>query len=432
MDNLNQIRHKADELIKAKNFDKALLSIEEVWLNHPDKIEEWDVWRYTITLKNLKRYEESLKICQKYADIYPNNESINNVHAWCLFYLKIRKNDSSNLEQEAQKIKKLASVNKPYTAYVPTAYAVLKGITNDIQFPAEKVLEWTTNLDFDQLSEQTYSFKQKGKNIEVASQKEYFLLWHTKALYFSEKYHECIDFAKSALKRLQKFHYSNDVWLKRLIAMSHHKLENYDDALDAYRELLNLKSEWFIHKEFAEIYFEMNELELAFKHAITSVENNIPLDKKVSAILLLAEILHEQGLFELSLKHYLLVYLIRKQNDWKIDKQLITLLKDNHLLDNNPEISYVKNKLSGYWQSQTTNTQEIYTGMIHNILSHGNAGFIKADKKSYYFKISDFKSADKYLNINQKVSFNLKEGFDKKKQIKTLNAVNVTAELTSK
>ena len=425
MEELNKIRKDIDGLIKGKNFEESLELISQIWQNHPNDITEWDVWRYAISLKNLKRYDEALQLCKKYANIYPKNESINNVYAWCIFYLKIRKKDNPHIIDDAHLIQKLASKNKPYTAYIPTAYAILKQITNDPVFPAEEVLEWTNELDFDNLSEQTYSFKQKGKKIEIASQKEYFLMWHIKALFFSEQYADCIQFANSVFDKISKFHYDNDIWVQRLIAMSYHQLKNYEEAIEVYKNILSKKNEWFLHKEIAELYFEMNQFDLAFKDAIIAVENNIPLEKKVSAILLLARILYKQELQDLSLKHYLLVYLIRQHNNWKIDKKLLSLLNDNHLLDNNPELNYVHKTLSEYWQSQTVNTHEVLTGVIHNILGHGNAGFIKADDKSYYFKVSDFKSDAKYFNVKQKVSFNLKEGFDKKKQIKTMNAVNV-------
>lgn len=425
MESLNELRKVADDLIRAKNFTDVPFYMEKIWTNYKEQINEWDVWRYAISLKNLKRYEEALRICQKYAKIFPDNESINNVHAWCIFYLKIRKKENPDFIKDALQIKKLASVNKQYTAYVPTAYAVLKVITEDIHFPAKDVLEWTSDLGFDQLSEQVYTFKQKGKNIEIASQKEYFMVWHAKALFFNEQYPACIDFVNSVLGKLQKFHYSNDVWLKRLIAMSYQRLEKYNEAVDIYRNLLTVKNEWFMHKEIAELFFELNQLDLAFKHSIISVDNNVPLEKKISAIYLLANILDAQDMYELAMKHYLLVYLIRKKNNWIIDKELLNLLKDNKMLENNHDLNYIKKLLADYWISQNSSTYEVFTGVIQNMLSHGNAGFIKSDNKSYYFKISDYKSDVKDLRVNQKVSFGLQEGFDKKKQTKTLNAINV-------
>ena len=83
-----------------------------------------------------------------------------------------------------------------------------------------------------------------------------------------QQYQECFEVSKQALEAFEKFHYSNDIWFARRIALSKKFLGNSTDALNELLLVLKRKREWFIQSEVAEIYKENGDFDTAFKYAI--------------------------------------------------------------------------------------------------------------------------------------------------------------------
>ena len=65
--------------------------------------------------------------------------------------------------------------------------------------------------------------------------------------------------------------------------------------------------------------------------------------------------------------------------------------------------------------------------MIEKILEGNAAGFVKTSEgKQYYFSMREAKSLKHKVVVGCPVSFDLEDGFDKKKQVATKNAVRLT------
>ena len=116
-----------------------------------------------------------------------------------------------------------------------------------------------------------------------------------KAFFELDRPQDCINCCQEALGAFTKFHYDNDIWFKRLIALSNAKLSNFDEAISQLKELLKKKNEWFIQKEIAELYLQVNNIEEAEKFAVDSALNFGDADKKLNLFLLLVNILQKQG-----------------------------------------------------------------------------------------------------------------------------------------
>ena len=88
----------------------------------------------------------------------------------------------------------------------------------------------------------------------------------------------------------------------------------------------------------------------------------------------------------------------------------------------------IEKELHELWEEYKYQNQELKTGTIVSILANGKAGFI--DDGSYndniYFNMYEFKGDKKLAKKGQFVSFYEAEGFDKKKNKKVINAVNVS------
>ncbi|QED36694.1 hypothetical protein FK178_02730 [Antarcticibacterium arcticum] len=238
--------------------------------------------------------------------------------------------------------------------------------------------------------------KGQSKDMELASDFENWYAYKTKALMKLGQWEECFNTSKEALETIEKFHYSNDIWISRRIALSKKNLGNTDDTINELESILKKKKEWFIQKELAELYLEKNETEKAFKFSIEAINNFGPLEFKVDLLFLMGQIHQKKNESELAFKHFTLSKLIRVQEGWNIPQKLYNELSGS----SDPEIpisdfNKVKSELKRYWKSfDNTKDSKSYghlKGMIVRILNdndRGKDGFLENKGKEMYFSVS--------------------------------------------
>ena len=211
-------------------------------------------------------------------------------------------------------------------------------------------------VSIDQLDTEcrTIEVERKGvkKPMELASSKEDWYAIKTKALFETQHYQECFELSKIALESFEKFHYSNDVWFARRIALSKKHLGNSADALNELLLILRRKKEWFIQNEVAQIYKENGDNEKAFKFAISAINNFGDLEYKVGLLVLIAELLALKDEKELSFKHYSLSKLLRLQEEWNVPNSVSSALGqftfEQITIEKLPDL---KRELKKYWSS---------------------------------------------------------------------------------
>lgn len=276
----------------------------------------------------------------------------------------------------------------------------------------------------------TIEVERKGekKPMELASSKEDWYAVKTKALFETEHYQECFELSKKALESFEKFHYSNEVWFARRIALSKKHLGNSSDALNELLQILRRKKEWFIQNEVAQIYKENGDNEKAFKFAISAINNFGDLEYKVGLLVLIAELLELKEEKELSFKHYSLSKLLRQQEEWSVPNSISLALAQFSFepitIEKLPDL---KRELKKYWSSfnpqqnaPRQNTTQRLTGKIDRILHNdekGADGFIKYDgNKSVYFRVNTTEEIIKKITIGLEVEFKILPATDDKKE----------------
>ena len=255
------------------------------------------------------------------------------------------------------------------------------------------------------------------KPMELASDKENWYAFKTKALFETQQYQECFEISKQALEAFEKFHYSNEVWFARRIALSKKYLGSSTDALNELLLVLRRKREWFIQSEVAEIYKENGNFDQAFKYAIDAINNFGDLEYKVGLLVLIAEILEKKQEKDLSFKHYMLSKLLRQQEGWNVPQSVESALQNLGFPQISLEqISNLKKELRNYWNTfkaqqvkPTAHNNQQQTGRIDKILHNdekGADGFIKYDNnKSVYFRVNATDELIKILNVGLEVKF---------------------------
>lgn len=261
--------------------------------------------------------------------------------------------------------------------------------------------------------------KGEKRPMELASDQENWYAFKTKALFETQQYQECFELSKKALEAFKRFHYSNEVWFARRIALSKKQLGNSTEALNELLQVLRRKKEWFIQSEVAEIYKENGDFDNAFNFAIEAMNNFGDLEYKVGLLVLIAELLEKKQEKELSFKHYMLSKLLRQQEEWRVPQALDFALQSlNYSQIPLDQLPNLKMELRNYWNSfkpqqrkLTGNNNIQLIGKIDKILHNnekGADGFIKYDKsKSAYFKIYPTDELTKKISVGFEVIFNI-------------------------
>ena len=254
--------------------------------------------------------------------------------------------------------------------------------------------------------------KGKMKDMELASDKESWFAYKTKALFKLENWAQCFELSKVALDSFKVFHYSNEIWFARRIALCKKNLGNPSEAIAELLAILNKKKEWFIQTEVAQLYLEANDIENAFKYAIQAVTNWGDLEFKVELLSLLGKILRLKNDNELAFKHYSLSKFLRQKEGWKVNQELIEKLEAFDYPEiPADDISKLKSELKNYWS--TLGTME---GVILKILhdnERGKDGFLKCNNTEHYFSVSGNSDLTPKIETNTKVLFQLIETGEK-------------------
>ncbi|WP_303295491.1 hypothetical protein [Methanobrevibacter woesei] len=354
-----------------------------------------------------KKHDEAEKIYKTAYDGDPEAFTIwdRRFYAWALYHLHI-KNPSS--EEELVKSCELISellIQEDTNKVKVCAYttSMLK-IINYFKDNAYECLKWLDMLNPKLLNSNPKSINKNGRISKFYSDKEKWYSLKTKHLLDMGEYEETIKFADEALNELDEFVNNSDIWFKWRIAIANKELDNYDVALKYLEEIINSKNDWFILKELAEIYSLTDDYDSALKYAIDAALAKGDIKYKINLYRLLDEIF------------------IAKDMDEDSDK----IIKLIEAIEDDENFVEIEKELKERWVEIKFNNQQRSYGTISNILGHGKAGFINADDgESYYFNIYEIQGGKSKVKEGDYVSFFLEESFDKKKNKKTLNAVNI-------
>jgi len=283
----------------------------------------------------------------------------------------------------------------------------------------------------------TIEVERKGikKPMELASSQEVWYAIKSKALMKLERYEECYAVSVTALEKFTKFHYSNDVWFARRIALSKKYMGDVSQAIKELEVVLKRKREWFVLKELSELHKESGEIERSFSYAIDAINGFGGIEFKVELLYLMGELLLLKKEDELAYKHFSLSYMIRVREEWKVPEKLNYIF---HKLEKNvlPVENYntLLDELKKYWNSFSSKSNDSvrFVGKIDKILNNndkGANGFLKYDgNKSVYFTVRNTDPIINSLNLGLEVEFEYVPPADGKKDIaiklKILKGIN--------
>jgi tetratricopeptide (TPR) repeat protein len=425
------IRQQAQMLFVEKNYKDALPLVQALWEGYPESCDKWDAWRYAFCAKQLKDYRKALAVCREVYPKYGDFDMIKNVYAWSVYYLEINRekiDDEDTFFRAGNGILKLSKQDDVYSPYTMTVFKTLNYLSEKSIYPANKILEWTEKLNPAQLDGKPFAFTDKtGTNREIASQKEQYYMYRTRALLEKGDFEECIKLCKEALSVFEHLHYNNEIWFEWRVALCYEGLGKLDEALQRMQTLLSRKNEWYIHKEIAQIYLKQEKYKQSLQHAVDSALCFGDANKKLRLFRMMADLLFKLNKPSEAKLHLEYIYRLRQDCGYPADMGLMQLTSELQMnISSTVSMKEFERRIVKVWNGLKYEDKVLHSGKIKSLLPDGKAGFVESNNgKSYYFKTNQFKGKPQ---VGLKVVFYLEEGFDAKKNRKTMNAVNVTKE----
>jgi tetratricopeptide (TPR) repeat protein len=282
------------------------------------------------------------------------------------------------------------------------------------------VVEVCTAIDYTLLSKECSKMEvqQRGqtRQIELASDLENYYAYKSKALLKLGNTQECLSVVNEGLATVEKFHYNNDAWLARRMALCLKAQGNYTQAIFEIQLILSRKDEWFIRKELAELLFETGALNEAIPMAASAMTMHGDLEYKIGLLYQMGCMLMQQGDHERAALHFQLSYLVRQSQGWSIPDMITqAMLSCREYLRTNATVEDLFAHLKLFWQSfapaeQASGTDRL-EGSIQKILhqnERGVNGFITyAEGQTIYFTMPVHHPAASTVKVGMEVSFSI-------------------------
>lgn len=380
----------------------------------------------------VKKYQESLEIYESLEESGVEFAKIDkDTYAWDLYFARIK--DSLSIDELEESTKKLINISFqadnskasrpcPYTLSV---MKLMKTYTEKEQYL--DVLRWASKLKGELLSNKHFK---PNADITMNSNKENYYLQTTKALLAIEKYDETIKYCQDALVNIPRFNNDNDIWFKLRIAKSYKELGEYDSSIEFLKDIMKTKHDWYLSRDMAENYYHKEDYDESLRWAAKAIlARDGKLESKVKLFSLVGYILESKGFEDEAIINKYMYYVIRNAKEWSIEDELKDLLSNYGLDLDNKDFNSLFKEYENMWISLKYFGQERQYGVIDKVLSHGKAGFIKANGQSYYFNTYEFMDDKSYIYEGTEVSFYLEDAYDKSKDKMVKNAVNIYCEM---
>ena len=428
---------QAKELRQNKKFEEAVALYSTLYDDESTVFNNWDVWGYVHCLKNNGQLDKSIELSEKYIEEFPDFDMLRNNLVWAYFDKYIRHFNPDTIDGVEKALNRIYELNGQLVmnehSEIPCPFTI--GVFKVLRhyrrpnFNLFKTRYWIDKIDPEKLSKQEQTMEQNGLERKLASDYEKYYSSLISLQFGEGDFEKCIESADFALKTISNLHYNNSSWFKRRMALSYFELGNLEKAEEILRSIDKVGNDkWFIEYELSQIYFEQGDYGKALEFALKAAKNFGEDLMKVNLYTHLARIFYKQDKLDYAKVHAELVIAIKAENGSKLDskqEKLVSFFK----LDTTADISIVNQKklVEEIWNKLVYEGQDKHYGVITKILPNGKAGFITLNDslESYFFSFQSIKRGRKFAKEGKNVSFFLKEGFDKKKNEKKMNACEI-------
>lgn len=430
---MDEILKKANQYRKDQNFAKALKTYKSIWSEYGLQFNEWDAWSYAYCLFKSKYYQEALDLCREVYSRFKHFELLRSLYARCIFYSQF-KNDSNvpinTLTQALKGILLLAPIEDPYSVAPQAIFAYVKSAMKQKVIQWNEIEYWLKLINPELLTSDSYKMKiGDGRSVEIASDIEHWYANMLKVKAAQNKPIELLQLLEEVRDKGIVWHYNNDIWFARKEAFAYAQLNQKEAAVKILRQIIMQKQDWFLIYDLAKLVDDEEERRLLLCEAALA-------KGKPTMKLKLYESLYNEfmslNLNKEAVLHLCLITALRRENSWDVSHSLLNEIESSGVecikKGSSDLIRQLQIVWSQYLPPESSKQSQRFVGTIKTILPNGKSGFITSGKQSFFFGIFDVRDKSN-LSIGQKVSFEVTDSFDKKKNKMSKKAVKIELQI---
>ena len=436
----DEIRQQTRKLLRQNipsvdEYKKALPLCKELWAHFSDTQEFWDAHQYANCLKKLGELDEAENVCEYIYQTYRDQKIpscqerpfsyILNLYTWIIndkYVKSIRKPDYQYEDIVLDKlfllheILDLVGQNSQTPSFNYCALSVIRVLIKTSK-NYNSMLSIINLIDSKGLfSMPTKYTDYTGKEREMASDKETYFQLKSDLLFRGKQYEDCVLCCTTAIDGIENFHYDNNIWLERRVALALDNLGHIDDAIITLKKLILISDKWFLLYELGKCYLRKKETKQALIYMLRAACTKDPEKMKVKLIESIGDIFTDIQEIDLAQENYNFARQIREENDWSVSQTL------NNKISTMMPIRFLD--IRKHWITFLHDKVGAKHGRIVKILPGHRGGFIQSDKP-YYFQYKNFFGKSDLSKVGDNVEFIIVESFDKKKQHNTEEAVAI-------
>ena len=264
-------------------------------------------------------------------------------YCWTIYYLHIRDScDEDELVEYAERVTdivKQEDINKsPVCVYTQCVFKLLMHFKRNGDW--DYMLYWLDKLDPELLNDE----KGSSGDMMYPSKKEEYYNFKSKALLECGEFEECIEVSKEALDTFADFALNGDIWHKFRIAKSLKELDKSSEALTYLEEVVKVQDDWFVYKEFAENYCNLNDYGNALRYAAQGVIADGFVKSKVNLYYLIYKLLKDSNP-DFAIKYAELFLAIKLENETEIPEDI----EDLNIDEENLDINDLEQEIRNHW-----------------------------------------------------------------------------------
>jgi hypothetical protein len=408
---------EANELRKQGAIDSAIPIYKEQWEKSHDKFAAAGL---LYCYRKKKDFSKAFPLADEVYSKFPDFDWCRNEYIWTLIQGKLYSfPDDGETNELLEIVNKILEANPDEIALKVTVFKLLKNAKKHKIWVL--LNEWISKIDPEILS--GYTDESTGW-----TDKELWYYYKVNGLLFLQKEDEAISIIDNEFENFFK----QRKFFLRLKAKALLNLNKIDEAESVYKILTSAsKVDWWLYHEYGKLLLEKNNIEYAFLNLLkAALSPPMKLELKVSLFSDIGDLLIKKEQKENALIHYQLARVIREEQGWGLN-DLIIKIEDIHGEDDKTD-----NKISLFEKCKTIWQSQLNTALSQNKIKtknlNGELVSLKEEKPFCFIKTKNgqsyFCSKDDLptgaLN-RQKVQFDLKPSFDKKKNKKTFRAINI-------
>ena len=262
-----------------------------------------------------------------------------------------------------------------------------------------------------------------NNSLQAFTMLDIWYLNYSKFLYNHKHFEQCVSLCENALDSKAQLSQACRIWVTRRYALALKQLGNTGKAITLLEVLAKRKSEWYIYRELAELYFQKNDTANGKKCLFTAYRLGGHNPGKTTLYEQIGDFCTDQDMPAMAQQFYLLALSVRREQQWYIPDSLKNKVSGNSTIPNSAQ--HYRNMLRVFQPVTEKNDMVFGEGKITRILHPGlnGDGFITdTEGNSVYFRFSQanfdaYDAADGYP-VKFKAKFTFHNGQKRLKAIK--------------